>query len=412
MQALFQLALSVRELTGLIRQRIEGDHRLRDVLVRGEVAGVKDHNPTGHLYFSLREEGAVLRCVMFQSWRRANGVFEPPAEGEEVVAQGYVGVYEREGRYQLYVQKLWRSQELKLGSYYLELERVKARLAAEGLFDPSRKRPLPYLPRRIGIVTSPAGAALRDMVRIIWRRFPPAEIYLFPALVQGERAVEEIVRAIGQASRWEIDVLVVGRGGGAVEELWTFNAEEVARAIASCPVPVVSAVGHETDFTIADFVADVRAPTPSAAAEMVVPEREELLARLDDLRGRLRRGMKRILDLRRERLHLLGERLVFRHPRSLLASRQQALDELGERLRSAALRYLEGRKKNVEALGLRLGALNPISVLSRGYSVCLGPGNRPLRRAQEAEEGGRVKVILFEGFLGCRVEEKGEGRWD
>lgn len=411
MQTLFELALSVREITNLLRQRIEGHPPFQDVLVRGEVSGVKDHHPTGHLYFSLREEGAVLRCVMFQSWRRSNGVFDPPAEGEEVVAQGYIGVYEREGRYQLYVQKLWRSQELRLGEYYLELERVKARLAAEGLFDSSRKRPLPFLPRRIGIVTSPSGAALRDMVRIIWRRFPPAQIYLFPALVQGDRAVEDIVRAIGRAGRWGVEVLIVGRGGGAAEELWAFNSEEVARAIASCPVPVISAVGHETDFTIADFVADVRAPTPSAAAETVVPEREELLARLADLRGRLGRGVARSLDLRRERLRLLQERLALRHPRFLLASRQQALDELGERLGSAVTRLLKLWRQGVEALGLRLEALNPVSILSRGYSICLGPGDRPLRRAEEAERGDRVKVILWEGFLGCRVEEKGEGRW-
>ncbi len=400
--------LSVRELTGRIKAILDNHPGLREVLVRGELSNFKDH-PSGHLYFTLKDEAAALRCVMFRGRREAafpawSGA-TLPRNGEVVVAQGYVSVYERDGSYQLYVQHLWRDEQARLGALYLALEELKARLQAEGLFDPSRKRPLPLLPRRVGIVTSPSGAALRDMVRVIRRRFPNAHLVLIPALVQGDEAPADLARAVDLANACAAcDVLIVGRGGGSIEDLWAFNSEAVARAIARSAIPVVSAVGHETDFTVADLVADLRAPTPSAAAELVVPEKRVLERRVADLALRLQAALRQQVARDRARLEKMCTRPALARPLTGIYQHRQRLDELAHRLGLAARRRLERARAIDERLRGRLEALDPLAVLGRGYSLCLDASGRPVSGVAGVRVGDRVRVVLRDGALGCAVE--------
>lgn len=407
--------LSVRELTGRIRLLIDGAPELRDVLVRGEVSNFKDH-PSGHLYFTLKDEAAALRCVMFRSRRDGIRGWGPPGggaplrNGEVVVAQGYVSVYERDGQYQLYVQRLWRDAQMGLGELYRALEELKARLRAEGLFDAARKRLLPLLPRCVAMVTSPTGAALRDMIRVMRRRYPNVHLVLVPALVQGDRAPSDIARAIALANRWGgADVIIVGRGGGSMEELWAFNTEEVARALAASAIPTVSAVGHETDFTIADLAADVRAPTPSAAAEMVVPEKRVLQARVGELAARLEAALRRRVLRDRQRLERLCSRPVLARPVSGLDQRRQRVDDLEHRLILAARNGLERFRMQLGHAGARLQALDPTAVLSRGYSLCLGPDGRPVSSVRRVSRGDRVRIVVRDGVVRSLVEEAEEG---
>lgn len=397
--------LSVRELTARVKGALETRPDLRDVQVRGEVSNFRDH-PSGHLYFTLKDEAASLRCVMFRSRREgtqlAGGL---PRNGEEVVAQGYVGVYERDGQYQLYVQRLLRDEAARLGLLYRALEELKARLRAEGLFDPGRKRPLPPLPRRVVIVTSPTAAALRDIVRIAGRRYPGLPLVLVPASVQGERAPGEIARAIRLAGEHlDADVLIVGRGGGSLEELWAFNTEEVARAIAASRIPVVSAVGHETDFTVADLVADLRAPTPSGAAELVVPEKAVLTEQVAVLAGRLRTALRQQVARDRVRLERLRSRPVLSRPLALVDARRQRLDGLAHRLALAGRHQARRGRAALERLQAHLAALDPRAVLARGYALAVDAAGRPLTTAAAAHPGDRVGVLLQDGRLGCRVE--------
>lgn len=404
--------LSVRELTAKIKLLLDNHPDLREVVVRGELSNFKNH-PSGHLYFTIKDEAAALRCVMFRSRREVcfpGGAAALPGNGEVVVVEGYVSVYERDGSYQLYVQRLWRDEQSRLGALYLALEELKARLQAEGLFDPARKRPLPLLPRRVGIVTSPSGAAVRDMIHVIRRRYPNAHIVLFPALVQGDDAPADIARAIRLANACgACDVLIVGRGGGSVEDLWAFNSEAVARAIARSAVPVISAVGHETDFTVADLVADVRAPTPSAAAELAVPEKRTLERQLASLVQRLQAGLRRQVARDRVRLEKLASRPVLARPLTSVYQHRQRLDELTHRLALAARRRLERARTAEESLRMRLAALDPLAVLGRGYSICLDAGGRLVGGAAAVRPGDRVRVIVRDGALGCTVENVQRG---
>lgn len=414
------VALTVRAVTALVKQAVEGAPELRDVLVRGEVSNFRDH-PSGHLYFTLRDEFAALRCVMFRSRRGAvlGGAGSPvawlPRNGEVIVAQGYVGVYERDGQYQLYVQRLWRDEAARLGELYQALEALKARLRSEGLFDPARKRRLPLLPRRVAIVTSPVGAALRDIVRVARRRFPGLPLVLVPALVQGERAPADIARAVAQAGRHlDADVLILARGGGSLEELWAFNTEEVARAIAACPIPVVSAVGHETDVTVADLVADLRAPTPSAAAELVVPEKAALAASVGGLAHRLRLAARQRVAAQRAVLERLTSRPVLTRPGELVDQRRQQVDGLLHRLGWHGRYRVAQQRAEVARLAARLEALDPLAVLGRGYALALGREGRPLTSVAGVAPGDAVAVVLRDGRLGCAVEtvtpEEARGR--
>ncbi len=400
--------LSVSQLTAVVKGLLEGSALLRDVLVRGEVSNFKEH-PSGHLYFTLRDRAAAVRCVMFRGWRDGlrlvrNGDGTLLRDGEVVVAQGYVGVYERDGQYQLYVQRLWRDEALRLGEMYRALEELRRRLEAEGLFDPARKRRLPLLPRRVAIVTSPSGAALRDMLRIMGRRLPGLAVTVVPAVVQGEEAPRSIARAIELVNRHlDADVLVVGRGGGSAEDLWAFNSEEVVRAVAGSRVPVVTAVGHETDVTLADLAADLRAPTPSAAAEMVVPERQVLLRRVADLAARLAGAARRSVERRRERLRRFAESPVLTRPLLLVDRRRQRVDELWARTVLLARHRVAQARARLAPLAARLAALDPAAVLRRGYSICLREDGG-MARAGAVRPGDGVAVLVRDGRLACRVD--------
>lgn len=394
---------TVSELTFLIKRVIEGVPMLRGIWVRGEISSFS-HPTSGHMYFFLKDAGARLRCVMFrgQNW----SLRFRPADGLEVFAFGSVGVYERNGEYQFYVEAL---EPAGLGSLYLAFLQLKERLGREGLFDPARKRPLPRFPRRIALVTSPTGAAVRDMIKILRQRQPGIDILVVPCLVQGPEAAESIAAALEAVSYLDgVDLVIVGRGGGSPEELWPFNEELVARAIVACRHPVISAVGHEIDVTIADFAADARAPTPTAAAEMAVPDGRLLRADLSDLARRLAAAMRRRLALERANVARLSSRPALARPERLLAGPRQRLDEAHQSLVTAGRRRLGDLRSELVRLAGKLEAVSPLATLARGYAVCLSAEGRVVREAAAVGLGEEVRVLLARGRLHCLVRGKEE----
>ncbi len=392
--------LTVSEVTSHVKRLLDRSELLQDLEVRGEVSNFKRHT-SGHLYFSLSDDKSQLSCVCFRN-NAARLQFEPE-DGMLVLAAGSVSVYERGGRYQLYVRSM---RPDGLGELYLAFERLRAKLEGEGLFAESRKRPLPAFPRAIALVTSPTGAAIRDLVSIMGRRYPAARLVVVPTLVQGEQAPPSIVRSLQVANSLpEIEVIVLARGGGSMEDLWCFNDEAVARAIFGSQKPVVSAIGHETDFTIADYVADLRAATPSAAAELVVPDQAELRARLAQLATRLRGALLARAAQARERLEGLAERRVLKTPQEGLWQRQQAVDDLAHRLGLAMERRRERWAERSERLGARLEALSPQATLRRGYSVTQRAADeRVIRSVSEIEQGLDLKITVADGAFGARAE--------
>ncbi|HVB09610.1 MAG TPA: exodeoxyribonuclease VII large subunit [Bacillota bacterium] len=396
-----RLALTVTQLTRLIKDRLEAEPALQAVSVAGEVSNYKRHT-SGHIYFTLKDAGATLRCVFFRS-HAATLTFEP-GSGQQVICRGDIGVFERDGQYQLYVHSM---QPAGLGDLHAAFLRLKAKLQAEGLFDAAAKRPLPNLPMRVGLLTSPTGAALRDMVRVAHRRYPNLHLIVIPTLVQGPEAPADIVRKLRWAAAPDLrlDLCVLARGGGSIEELWAFNDEDVARAIRACPVPVVSAVGHETDFTIADFAADLRAPTPSAAMEMAVPERALLDRALAGYAERMERTLRARLRRERQRLQALAGRRVLSKPTAPLDAARERLDRAGERLLSHMRLRSERGRLGLGALGDRLQALSPYAVLARGYAIARAADGTVLRSAEETAPGAKVEVLLHKGRLLTRVEQ-------
>lgn len=392
--------LTVREVTVHIKRLIERSELLRDIEVVGEISNFTRHR-SGHLYFSLKDEHATLNCVCFRN-AAAYLQFEPE-DGQRVVARGEVTVYEKAGRYQLIVRSM---RPDGLGALAQALEQLKAKLHAEGLFDPSRKRPLPRFPRRIGLVTSPTGAAVRDMVTVLVRRYPLAHILIFPTLVQGDGAPASIVQSIRRANDvGDLDVLIVGRGGGAIEDLWAFNDETVARAIFASRVPVVSAVGHETDWTIADLVADRRAPTPSAAAEMVVPDQRELIAAVETAGQRLERALRGRAEAARARLVALLARPGLRRPSQMLAEYAMRVDDATKEVTDAILRRLQVYDARLDLLGGKLEVLGPPAVLARGYSITRrADDGTVITRWTQVSPGEAVEIALHCGEIGARAE--------
>ncbi len=373
--------LSVRELTSYIRQLLEYDEVLADVWVEGEVSNFT-RSSAGHLYFTLKEADCQVSCVMFRN--AAGRLGQLPSDGDVVLVHGQVSFYEAGGKLQLYVDSL---RPVGLGMLYLRFQELKERLEAEGLFAPERKRPLPPFPRRIGVVTSPDGAALRDILHILGRRYPLAEVVLSPTPVQGKEAPPRIVAALERLRDRDVDVIILARGGGSLEDLWPFNEECVARAICSMPVPVISGVGHETDFTIADFAADVRAPTPSAAAVMAVPDREELRAQLAQMRKRLFQSLER-----------------------RVAGRRQRVDELAGRLARQIHHRLEMGRERVRSASLRLAALDPHATLRRGYAIVRRlPERRVVFSPDQVVAGDRLEVQVRDGSFAAEVcRDEGE----
>jgi exodeoxyribonuclease VII large subunit len=354
---------------------------------------------SGHWYFTLKDREAQVRCAMFRA--RNGQVGFRPRDGQQVLLRGRVSLYEPRGDYQLLAEAMEDAGE---GALRREFEKLKARLAAEGLFDAALKRPLPAMPRRVAVVTSPTGAAIRDVLHILARRFPPAEVLIFPTPVQGAAAAEAIVAAIDSVcSNGGCDVLIVARGGGSIEDLWCFNDERVARAIRRAAIPVVTGIGHEIDFTIADFAADVRAPTPSGAAELVVPDRGTLLAGVRGLVGRLQQAVQRQLRHALQRHEQLAARLQRTHPGSRLQQQVQRLDELDLRLRRA---WETQRTRIAQRLLLAqraLDAISPLATLQRGYAIVTGPDGQVLQDAQKVRAGDVIEARLAQGRFSARV---------
>jgi exodeoxyribonuclease VII large subunit len=391
---------SVSELTAELKVLIEGT--FTGVWVEGEISNFK-HHTSGHMYFTLKDDRGQLRAVMFRGSNR--GLQFRPEDGLAVVVFGNVTIYEPRGEYQVYVEFM---EPKGLGALQLAFEQLKTRLEAEGLFDPARKRPIPLLPEKIGLVTSPSGAAIRDILQIIHRRFANVKILILPVRVQGENAASEIVEGLEVLNKREdLDVIIVARGGGSIEDLWAFNEEPVARAIYASQTPVISAVGHETDFTIADFVADVRAPTPSAAAEMVISRKAELIQRVDDFVSRLVSYMRYRVERSGERLRSLDRQVRLLSPLERIKRQRERLGEEVSTLQSIMSHRLALWRGELRTAAARLDSLSPLAILARGYSVCrLLPGLSIVTRAASVAKGGRVEVLLAEGGLICRVEER------
>lgn len=370
------------------------------VWVEGEVSNFK-HHTSGHMYFTLKDADAQIRAVMF---RGSNRLLKfQPKDGMAVLALGTVTVYERRGEYQINVEFM---EPKGVGALQLAFEQLKAKLEAEGLFEAARKRPLPRLPRKIGIITSPTGAVIRDMLTIIGRRFPGLAILIYPVQVQGEAAAPEIAAAVAaMGRRSDLDVLIVARGGGSLEDLWAFNEEVVARAIAGSPIPVISAVGHETDITVADFVADLRAPTPSAAAELVVAQRDELRQRVDDLTARALAAVENGLAVRRARAEMLGRHLGVLSPEAQVRRQAERLRGLTQRLHAWWGMTRMRRQERMKVLVGKLETLSPLAILARGYSICWSlPGRHVVKAAGEVRIGSEVAVRLHRGELTCVVQ--------
>ncbi|MZP28449.1 exodeoxyribonuclease VII large subunit [Heliobacterium undosum] len=442
---------SVTQLNTYIQGLLEKAPRLADVWVQGEISNYK-HHTSGHMYFTLKDRDSVVKAVMFRGKNRYLSF--RPENGLNVIVRGQVSVYPRDGIYQIYAEEM---EPAGLGGIFLALEQAKRRLEADGLFAAEHKRPLPPLPRKVGIVTAPTGAAIRDLFSVIKRRFPAMNIAFAPAVVQGEEAVPSLIRALQLIVRVPgVDVVIIGRGGGSREDLWAFNDEALCRAIAACPVPVVSAVGHESDVSLTDLVADVRAATPSAAAELVVPLYSALHGRVDDLALQLQRATTVRLARERRALSALAGRPSLNNPMVRLRVPRQRIDQFEERLRRAVslsrAAQLRGRLKELEVRLLSaaspqrlrqkrdrtedlknrliaavqkeqqnrrrelvmqaglLDALSPLAVLDRGFAICLDPTGHVLRDSAGVAEGERVDIVLQRGELTCRVEERRENR--
>lgn len=394
------LVLTVGQLNAYVKSVLDGDRNLNHVFVCAEISNFTNHYRTGHFYFSLKDETSVIRAVMFRS--NAQRLKFLPQNGMRVIVRGQVSLYERDGQYQLYIDDM---QPDGLGAFNLAFEQLKERLSKEGLFAPERKRPLPRYPMRIGIVTSPTGAAVRDIINILSRRFPLAQMILQPVQVQGEDAPGQIIEAIELFNeKRAADVLIVGRGGGSIEELWAFNDEGVARAVASSEIPVISAVGHETDYTICDFAADLRAPTPSAAAELCVPDWHAELERVETLRRSAGQLVRRRLEAEQQRLDTLILRAKFQEPTRLFESGRQALTTLGQRLCKAAAERLLRENNRLAPLTGKLDALSPLKVLSRGYTIAYHE-DRPIRSILEVSAGDTVQLKWSDGSARCEVLE-------
>lgn len=390
--------LTVSQLNTYLHDLLDADDLLRDIWVEGEISSFSRHF-SGHCYFTLKEGEAQIGAVMWKS--TASRLATLPVNGEAVLAHGRVAFYEVRGQVQLYVDML---RPAGIGLLQAQFERLKERLAADGLFDPSRKRPLPLLPHRIGIVTSPTGAALQDMLNILRRRYPLAEVVFAPCRVQGAGAADTIIDALYALYETEVDVIIVARGGGATEDLWTFNDEQVARAVFASPVPVVSGVGHETDTTIIDFVADVRAPTPSAAAELVSPDIVELLDDIAQMRNRLSAAMLQRLTVAREATAHLKLRLDLRSPESRIRRDRQRIDELMRRAASMLERRLSLARAHLNGTRGRLEALSPRATLERGYAIVQSPDGALITDANRLAPDDRVEIVVRRGRFHARVE--------
>ena len=391
---------SVSEITNLLKKLIEQHPAFQNVWVQGQVSNYS-RSGSGHIYFTLKDEQNQINCVIWRS--SATRLRFLPKHGEEILAHGKIGVYGPQGKYQITVNQV---EPIGIGALQRAFEELKQRLTDEGLFDNIYKKPLPKFPRKIGVVTSATGAAFQDICEQLRKRYPLAEVLLHPTLVQGDDAAQQIAAAIQVMNqRDDIDVLIVGRGGGSIEDLWAFNEERVARAIFDSRIPVVSAVGHETDFTIADWVADHRAPTPSAAVEHIVPDQDELFARLDGLNTWLRTTIQNRLNGDETRLQELETRLAPAQRKDTINQLHQTVDNLDTACRNAVKRNLTDSENRLHALAQHLNALSPLATLKRGYSITRNTDGRVLTDVEQVSIGDKIEVQLSRGHLTCHIEE-------
>ena len=398
-----QQVITVTQINEYIRSMMDADRLLNNLAIKGEISNYKLY-PSGHHYFTLKDEGGALRCVMFKG-NAARMKFRPE-NGMKVIAMGKISVFPRDGAYQLYCTGLVLDG---VGDLYAAFEQMKAKLQAQGLFDPTHKQPLPKFPGTIGIVTSSAGAAVHDMLRILRKRYPLTKVLLLPVRVQGVEAPGEIAAAIRYANYYRLaDLLIVGRGGGSIEDLWAFNEEVVARAIYDSQIPVISAVGHEPDVTISDFVADLRAATPSNAAELAVPDQDALRQTLDQLSGAMAAAMNRQIKMRRQHLNVLAGSAALQSPQGYLLQRRKTVEMLQNRLISAQNMQLSRKNQRYIALTAKLDAMSPLKVLTRGYAMAQKENEDIIRSVGDVAPGDTVRVSLADGAFTATVTDKKE----
>ena len=392
---------TVSDLNSCIKTMFDNAPYLNNVCVVGEISNFTNHYKTGHLYFTLKDENSLVKAVMFRTY--ASALNFVPQNNMKVLVYGRVSVFERDGVYQIYATGM---EQFGVGDLYLKFEEMKKRLSAEGLFDEEHKKSLPPFPKRIGIITSPEAAAVADMKNIISRRYPLCEIHIYPALVQGPYAPKELCDGIRHFDNDEkCDVIIIGRGGGSIEDLWAFNDEKLARTIFACSTPVISAVGHETDFTICDFVSDLRAPTPSGAAELAVPDIAELKAQLEMLKEALTMKMAGIITSKYSALSLLKERQSLSSPMFYVDKRQELLLHAEMKINNGFTRILEQKKSSLSESAARLCALNPMAVLSRGYSAVFDENGKVISSTKDISKGQTINLTLSDGNVQAAVTD-------
>lgn len=397
------VTLTVSAVTKRIKSLIEGDEQLSDVILEGEISNFKYHRASGHLYFSLKDEGAVINAVMFRA--SAQSLTFHPADGMKVLVKGRVSLYEKSGQYQIYVTRM---KPAGLGDLHVAFEKMKRRLYEEGLFAPEHKKPIPKYPGTIGVITSKSGAAVRDILNILGRRYPIGKVFLYPALVQGDGAVDSMVEALDYFEREKnADVIILGRGGGSIEDLWAFNEEKLARKVHQMTIPVISAVGHETDTTICDYVADLRAPTPSAAAELAVPDLQKLHQFLMGLNVKLQGALKGKTAHRRQRLERVLSHRAFRAPSTVYDGKRLTLDRVTAALAAAGQRSVDRQKLRVAVLAERIDGRSPLKIMTVGYSILSDGTGKRITSTRQLSVGQSVTLTVTDGTAFCTVDAIG-----
>ena len=390
--------LTVTAVTKYIKYKIDTDDNLKCIFIKGKISNCKYHS-TGHIYFSIKDENSILNAIMFST--NAKKLTFTPNDGMKVLITGRISVYEAAGRYQIYVEEMI---EDGVGNLYAEFEKLKKKLETKGLFDSNHKKDIPKMPSKVGVITASTGAAIRDIVSTIKRRFPICEIYLFPSLVQGENASKDLVNKLLQADNYGVDVIIIGRGGGSIEDLWAFNDEELANTIYNAKTPIISAVGHEVDFTICDFVSDLRAPTPTGAAELAVPNMSDIMINLEHLKIRLNESLNKKIDYNKLLLNNLKNSFVLKNPMLLYENKKQNIDLYFEKLNNMMNYRLERTNTKFSNLINKLELLNPLSVLSKGYSVTY-KDDKVIKDASKLKKNDSVTIRLYNGLFEAKVEE-------
>ncbi len=393
-------AITVSQLNHYLKGVLEADLNLKNIWVQGEISNLTMHG-SGHIYLRLKDEDGIVSAVMFRS--SASKLKFRPENGMKILAKGSISLFEKSGAYQLYITEM---KQDGAGDLYVALEQLKKQLAEAGIFAENHKKPIPAIPERIGVITSPSGAAVRDIIQITGRRFPLAEVIVYPAIVQGDQAPASLISGIDYFEQQErVDVIIIGRGGGSIEDLWGFNSADLALAVYNCETPIVSAVGHETDFTICDFAADLRAPTPSGAAELVVPDMQDLLRRFSQDRKRLQNALESLVRHKRELLERYANAHIMRDPHAFTDRPFMMLDHLNERLNSSVNRIAAEHRNYLLTQIAKLDALSPLKVLTRGYSIAQTAGGEAIKSIAQIKMKDHILLKFGDGGAACRVEE-------